>query len=311
MSTHARTGQRLNGWFAALFEFGKPDDAARDAARDRDALDPAHDDYDPWGPRAVLATESTRMLEDAPEITVVSLPTRSYELAIESERRRLAREVHDGVLQSLTAVALQLEALSAFIEHNPERARERLQRLGEMLCDEQQELRKWLESLAGARPATTSTGDLVPLLHKLCRRLEFQWGYRAELNVSARMEIPARLIEHVYRLLQEGLNNVGRHAKATCVRVEVRVQGASLRLLIADNGRGFPFHGSYGLASLRARRVGPQSLMERLSWLGGDLVVDSLPSGARIEITWPLPAGEFRPSSQASAEAATPGARSA
>jgi signal transduction histidine kinase len=244
-------------------------------------------------PPIALWIEEKRMHNDAPEFAV-GIPAKGFDRAMEKERRRLAREVHDGVLQSLTAVALQLEALASFIEHNPDGARQQLRVLGDMLAEEQRELRMWLQAMTTARGAETAGGDLAPLLNRLCRRMEVQWDFRVELRVRTEIPIPAELVQQIYRLLQEALNNAGRHAIAKDVRVDAVAHDAHVQLVVRDDGHGFPFHGRYDLSALRARRLGPWSLIERVSSLGGELVLDSTLSGSRLEFALPVHAHGFQ-----------------
>ena len=106
--------------------------------------------------------------------------------AMEDERVRLARDLHDGVLQSMAGALLQLEALSRLIDENPQAARKRLQDIGEIIADEQRELRVWIGKLKPTTsPSMASSADLAAALETLCQRGETQWGLRVRLTTSS------------------------------------------------------------------------------------------------------------------------------
>lgn len=215
---------------------------------------------------------------------------RVEQTAMQDERLRLARELHDGVLQALTGAALQLEAMSRLMEIDPEAARERLQHIEKLIAEEQRELRQWIRKLQPAAPPSIATGaDLATALQKLRQRAEWQWGVRVDLAVDTRGTVPRVLGDEIYRLVQEGLTNAGRHARATLVRVIVKLppNGSAVQITVADDGCGFPFRGRYDLAKLIEKQVGPRSLRERVKGLRGDLVLTSELSGSQIDISLP------------------------
>jgi len=204
-----------------------------------------------------------------------------------NERLRLARELHDGLLQSLTGATLQLEAALRLIDADRQGAREQIREAQELIAERQRELRAWIDSVRHEN--TTHAQSPVPLasvLQTLCRRVS-RWGPRVELDAPDVARIPAAVADHVYRVVQEGLSNVTRHAHARVARVEVRVSGTAVRIGITDDGCGFPFRGRYDLAALNARGIGPVSLKERAMSLGGKLVVTSTLSGSKVDVELP------------------------
>ena len=209
--------------------------------------------------------------------------------AVLDERERLARELHDGLLQSLTGAALQLNALSNVIEWNAEAARIRLREIEELITEQQRELRAWIESRLLAAPvAMAAAPDITAALDKVCRRAEWQWGLKVELTIGQKAAIPRDLGDAVYRIVQEGLTNVGRHARAARARVHIVTAPGHAVLTISDDGIGFPFRGRYDLAMLNARNLGPVSLKQRVASLHGDLVLTSALSGSQLEISLPF-----------------------
>lgn len=211
--------------------------------------------------------------------------------AMQGERQRLARELHDGLLQSLTGAALQLEALSRLIEADPKAAQERLRVIEELIAEQHRELRGWIEQPQPSASASIATSaDLAAALGRLRERAKWQWGLRVELSVDSRGTVPRILGDEIYRIVQEALTNVGRHARASVARVSVKLDIASgpVHITVSDDGCGFPFHGCYDIAGLTARRIGPRSLRERITSLRGELVLTSELSGSQLEINLPL-----------------------
>lgn len=206
------------------------------------------------------------------------------------ERLRLARELHDGVLQSLAGAALQLAAISRLIDIEPKVAQEHLRAVAELIAGEQRELRRWIERLQPATSASIATGaDLAAALEKVRERAEWQWGFRVHLIVDGAGTVPRTLGDEIYRIVQEALTNAGRHAHARVVRATVTLGTGSdpVRITVSDEGCGFPFRGRYDLSELTARRIGPRSLRERVALLGGELVLASELSGSQLDISLP------------------------
>ncbi|HTS24027.1 MAG TPA: sensor histidine kinase [Casimicrobiaceae bacterium] len=215
---------------------------------------------------------------------------RLEQAAMQDERLRLARELHDGVLQSLAGAALQLEAMSRLIEENPEAARDRLRDIEKLIAEEQRELRRWIEKLHPTATRSIATGaDLAAALEQVRQRAEWQWGLRVDLAVDSRGSVPRVLGDQIYRIVQEAVTNAGRHARANRVRIIVHLGTGSspARITITDDGCGFPFRGRYDLATLNQKRIGPRSLRERVAALRGGLVLNSELSGSQLEISLP------------------------
>lgn len=239
--------------------------------------------FPPFQDDSVLEGDASRVMA---EINQFFSRDRLERAAMADERERLARELHDGLLQSLAGALLQLEALSNLIDENPQSARKRLRDIGDLIAEEQRELRYWLTN---AKPtgATITCADLAAALEIQCQRAEKQWGLRVTLTTGGGM-ISRSLGDEVYRLVQEAIANVGRHASARSVSVTLQITTDQVRIDVADDGVGFPFQGRYDLEMLRDRRLGPRSLVARVASLGGDLVLTSDLSGSRLEMSLPL-----------------------
>jgi signal transduction histidine kinase len=207
--------------------------------------------------------------------------------AARNERLRLSRDLHDGLLQSLTGAALQLETADALWDRAPAAARQRLREIQRFIADEQRELRIFIESLRPGRPAH-GRYSLTKGLVDLGERFRTVWNLDVRWEIRfADADVPARLRRHVYSLIQEGLANSARHGKANAALVRVECTDTGLDLVIADNGRGFSFSGRYEHHELESRDAGPVSLRNRLFSLGGTLAIESGPGGARLEIGLP------------------------
>lgn len=214
---------------------------------------------------------------------------RSERTTAHDARVRLARELHDGILQSLTAAAMQLRALSQVVDKNPAAASRRIRDIEEMITEEQRELRLWIDTLKpGSAVSMASHTDIAAALDKVCRRVEANSGMRIRFMATAHAPARRILADETYRLVQEGLSNAARHADARTCRVDIDISPARIFLLIADDGCGFPFHGQYDLASLDAGKIGPRSIRERVASLGGQLILTTSASGSSLQIILPM-----------------------
>lgn len=203
------------------------------------------------------------------------------------ERLRLARDLHDGVLQWLAGIALGVETARRQIETDPKATDRGLIEVQRRLGAEQRELRAFITQLRSelSREAR-SEPPLAARLEALRDRIEGELGLRMELSLEgADASVPDRLAQEACYLIQEALVNAVRHAHAVQARVRVCVHAEGLAVDVANDGRGYPFCGRYDLAALYRMQRGPRSLMERVSALAGDLVIDA---GSRLEITLPL-----------------------
>ena len=219
----------------------------------------------------------------------LALRERLREAAAAEERIRLARDLHDGLLQSLTGVALQLQVSRRLLERDPQAAGERLGEIQAAIAGEQRDLRSFVNRLKPA-PSSTSVGwDLRVRLEEVCNRIERQWGLRVKLsNQGPTGELPDPVSEDVFRIVHEALVNAARHAQATALRVDVSRSASAVFITVTDDGHGFSFHGTHDLATLQKIKAGPITLKERISAVGGDLVISSSESGARLAISLPL-----------------------
>ncbi len=224
-----------------------------------------------------LLTENRRRGELIAELeNVRSELTESYhEAGVQSERYRLAQEIHDTVGQGLTSLLMLIRAADAAIPADPERAHERLALAQKTATDNLAEVRA---VISASGPAGLSGSPLDVAIGKVVARLGQELGIEATAEVLGEPRAPSTDVQVVLlRAVQEALANVRKHAHATRVRVRVRYHARSVELEVADDGRGFVTDGAsgFGLAGMRAR-------VEQVS---GMMTVSSTPgSGTTIKI---------------------------
>lgn len=219
-----------------------------------------------------------------------SLLERLQETVVLEERVRLARDLHDGVLQALAGTVLQLEVLRRESPEDSE-VRRRLLEIQLPLVAQQRELRSLIQPLkTPERRPPVGDADLCARLEDLTTRIERQWDRPVELVSDGwRATVSAPLAQEIYHLVSEALVNAARHAGASRIVVEARSgDGSAATLSVTDDGRGFPFHGRHDLKALQAMSAGPVMLMHRVAALRGELTIDSTPSGSRVEIRLPI-----------------------
>jgi signal transduction histidine kinase len=217
-----------------------------------------------------------------------------WRAAAEAERVRLARDLHDGLQQSLTAMALKLEEVRSLVDDEPVVAQKRLLAIQRLIVAEQRYLRFFIRNL---KPFASPEPDasLDARLELLGQRVELEWGVVVDLRTThVGGPLSASLSDELYYLVSEAIVNAARHAKASTARVELDVREPQIEIVIADNGHGFPFRGRYDHVALKAGRLAPVTLGERVEALQGTLMIDSSEQGARIEIVIPRRSSESR-----------------
>jgi signal transduction histidine kinase len=200
------------------------------------------------------------------------------ELAAESERARLAREIHDGVAQSLYMLTLNLEACAEIAERG-ERVGPRLAQLMGLARQALWEVRHYIFDL---QPLLRGEALLTEVLRNPLREFQMIAGLPAELR-SIGSEQPLSLSARVavYRVLQEALANAFKHAQATRVEVELRWEPTGLTLEVRDDGRGFDM-------ATAARGYGTNNLHQRAAEVRGTATIQSAPgAGTSVRLTVP------------------------
>ncbi len=217
-----------------------------------------------------IAIERARLAED------------SARLARMEERARLAREIHDTLAQGLTAIALHLEGALHHLAERPERAKERLERALQTARESLEDARR---SVLDLRATPLAGKPLATALRQLCRTFTSETGIRARLRAETARTLPLRVEAELFRIAQEALTNVRRHAEATEVEISLEQTPQGVRLFVRDNGSGFD------PAKVAEDRQGIVGMRERARLLGGTLRVTSRrrpPSGTTVAASVPV-----------------------
>jgi signal transduction histidine kinase len=208
--------------------------------------------------------------------------------AVSDERNRVARDLHDGLLQSFTGVVLQLDTIHNVLADQPEAARRMITAVEGTIMADQRELRTYVEQLRPRLGRGESSFDFNARLGELHDRFATQWGVEVNFDVDMDPLIAKYLGQETYRMILEAVTNSAKHGSATRVHVRLRTGQGQLRIVVEDNGSGFHFQGRRNLEMLRQTGTGPSILGERVASLNGDLSVESRDDGATVEIVLPL-----------------------
>ena len=206
--------------------------------------------------------------------------------AIEEDRQRIAREIHDGVAQDLAFLRLKLALWQEWVEADPARMQAELTHTQAVLDKAIEEIRR---SIYALRPLALDTQGLLPALRRYAADFSEQHDIFVTLAIDvADDQLPATLELLLFRVIQEALNNVAQHARASLAWVELRAADEAVTLLIRDNGQGFDARDRR--AAGRTRGLGLMQMRERVAAAGGRLDVDSRPGqGTAIQAWLPLP----------------------
>jgi signal transduction histidine kinase len=187
----------------------------------------------------------------------------------------------------MAALSLGLETVARLIEGTPERAREWLTELQVRLSHDQRALRASIQAL---KRGSGAPSRLAWHLITLVETLEQEWGLpvKLDLRLEEDLAVPDAIAREIRLIVREGIVNAARHARASAVYVAVSGTRGEVSINIEDDGRGFPFTGTYDDAERRRLALGPVVLAERVDALGGELAIVSSTTGARLEIGIPL-----------------------
>jgi signal transduction histidine kinase len=217
-------------------------------------------------PHAAVAMENARLYE------------RSRELSIVEERNRLARELHDSLVQKLFGVVLAAQSAGTLMERDLDAAREQVAVLQELTQEAIVELRSLVFQL---RPAEIEAEGLAAALRKHVGLLQRTHRAPISMSLTGSPRLRPGVDEEVFRIAQESLQNALLHARASRIELRLEEDAGGLRLTVTDDGSGFEPEE----AGLRSRRLGLTSMEERARALGARLRIESAPrQGTTIEL---------------------------
>jgi two-component system NarL family sensor kinase len=235
-----------------------------------------------------LSADDLRLLYTVGDLVSIAIErarlfARSVDMGAVEERNRLAREIHDTLAQGLAALTLQLETADALVEAGAEAERTR-QVLQQALALTRASLDEARRSVLDLRAAPLEGRTLAEALTTLAETEGAGAGLIVTVEVvSGSRPLPARVEAGLYRIAQEAITNVVRHAAARHLTARLTTQPAQVQLTITDDGRGFD------PGQVPVNRYGLVGLNERAKLLGGRLTVQSSPgAGTRLDVVVPL-----------------------
>ena len=226
--------------------------------------------------------------EVGPALYSIYLVRRLRSRATAAERARVARELHDGLIQSLLGVEMEVSVLAAQAEARGSTLAANLARIRGILHDQALTTRDLMHQL---RPIDLSKRRVTEYLSEVVERFHRETGINAKfLSESDEASVPEQIGREIVRIVQEALVNVRKHSGASAVVVRFEAARAGWSLMVNDNGAGFPFDGRFDIDDLDAMRRGPLVIKERVRMLNGTLVVESTPGrGASVQVSIPQP----------------------
>ncbi|MBC5636638.1 sensor histidine kinase [Ornithinibacillus hominis] len=205
----------------------------------------------------------------------------AHKSAVIEERQRIARDLHDAVSQQLFALTMMSEAAIKQLDLNPNVAKEQMTEVANAAHQAQSEMRALLLHL---RPVHLSGDPLPRGVSKLVEELKQKSQIDFHLTIDDSLTLSEATEEHVFRIIQESLSNILRHANATEVKIEVIKRGRELFLHIADNGIGFDLSND----NAKKTSYGLKTMKERCEELGGNFTIRSnIDEGTYIDIRIP------------------------
>ena len=213
-----------------------------------------------------VAVENARLYEQAEQA------------AAAAERSRLARDLHDAVTQTLFSTSLIAEVLPRIWERDPEEGQRRLEELRELTRGALAEMRTLLLEL---RPAALAEARLGDLLRQLAESITGRARVPVAVEVEGERPLPPEVKIALYRIAQEALNNVAKHAGARRAEVRLRCEPGRVEMCVCDDGSGFD------LASVPPESLGLGIMRERAEAVGAALEIESRPGeGTQVIVTW-------------------------
>jgi signal transduction histidine kinase len=212
-----------------------------------------------------LLKESGRLQEQLRHLSHQILSTQ------EEERKKISRELHDQIAASLTGINLELNALKSQVTGNNRALRRKIVNTQRLVQNSVEIIHRFAREL---RPTTLDDLGLIPALHSFTKSLSKQTGIRVRLTLFAAVEeLDNQKRTVLYRVAQEALTNVAKHARATEVDIDIAKVKDGFSLMIKDNGKSF--HVERLLYNRKSKRLGLLGMRERVEMVGGHFRVES------------------------------------
>jgi signal transduction histidine kinase len=211
-------------------------------------------------------------------IETAQLHAQAQELAVVEERGRIARDLHDAVTQTLFSASLIAEVLPRIWEQDPVEGSERLEELRELTRGALAEMRALLLEL---RPLSVAEAEMGELLRQLADAVAGRARLSVTLEIGQEQSLPPEVKVALYRIAQEALNNVAKHAHASQCKIGLRSERQRLVLEISDDGRGFDVN------VVPPNRLGLGIMRERAVSAGARIEIESqIDLGTNVRVTW-------------------------
>lgn len=233
-------------------------------------------------------SQITRILESAKNRQMLGL---KIILAQEDERKRIAREIHDGLAQTMANVVIRTEITERMLAKQEfDAVRDELKDLKGQVRGGLEEVRKIIFNL---RPMALDDLGLIPTLRKFVQDYEDKTKIRTKFDqVGREMRLPSGMEVAVFRLVQEAFSNVSKHANASFVALEITYQAKMVKISVLDNGTGFDV-GSMESRISKGVHFGIMGMRERVELLEGRMDIESSNGqGTKISMLIPLGSGE-------------------
>jgi len=235
--------------------------------------------------------EELRFLQElvrqvGPAVYNVYLLRRLRQRAGAVERARVARELHDGAVQSLIAMEMQVDVVRRQSAAQASPLTAELRRIQDLLREEVLKLRELMQQM---KSLDVDSSNFLRFLEDTVERFQRETGIVARfVSEVEEVHMPQRVCRELVRIVQEALVNIRKHSGAREALVRFGADLTHWKMSIEDNGRGFPFAGRFSQAQLEEIGKGPMVIRERVRLIEGELTIESNPGrGARLEITVP------------------------
>jgi PAS domain S-box-containing protein len=236
-------------------------------------------------PEQVFSEDEIHLAETiATDLAAAIEATRRFEqaqtAAVSEERSRLARELHDSVTQILFSINLIALSLGRLWKRNPDMAERSTDELQRLTRGALAEMRALLREL---RPQTIAATELGTLLNQLSDGVSARHDIPVDVEVGQLCEIPPEVHVALYRVAQEALSNIAKHAEASRAAVELVCESTVVQLTIADDGQGFD------PSEVSSECMGLDIMRERVEAIGAAMTIASQPgAGTSIVVGWPI-----------------------